>query len=61
VNFSKHYYDDKMKKGEMGGAYIRSGKLRNTFENLVWKPEFGREFINLEKDGRWLLKCILKK
>jgi len=50
-----------MKKGEMGGAYIRSGKLRNTFENLVWKPEFGREFINLEEDGRWLLKCILKK
>jgi hypothetical protein len=31
-----------MKKGEMGGEYIRSGKLKNTLKNLAWKPEFGR-------------------
>jgi hypothetical protein len=50
-----------MKKVEMGGAHIRSGKLRNTLKNLAWKTEFARPFINLEVDGRLLLKCILKK
>jgi hypothetical protein len=50
-----------MKKGEMGGAYIRSGKPRKTLKHLAWKPEFGRLSINLEVDGRLLLKCILKK
>jgi hypothetical protein len=41
-----------MKKGEVGGACIRYGKIRNTLKNLAWKPEV---------DGRLLLKCILKK
>jgi hypothetical protein len=50
-----------MKKGEMGGAYIRSGKIRNTLKYLAWKPEFGRPFIHLEVDGRLLLNYTLKK
>jgi len=50
-----------MEKVEMGGAYIRSGNIRNTLKYLAWKPEFGRPFINLEVDGRLVLNCILKK
>jgi hypothetical protein len=42
----------------MGGAYIRSGKIRNTLQILAWKTEFGIPFINLEVDGGLLLKCI---
>jgi hypothetical protein len=49
-----------MEKYEMGGACIRSGKIRNTLKNVAWKNE-GRQFINLEINGRLLLKCIIQK
>jgi len=50
-----------MKKAEVGGAYVRSGNIRNTLKYLAWKPAFGRPFINLDVDGRLLLNRILKK
>jgi hypothetical protein len=52
-----------MEKYEMGGACIRSGKIRNTLKNVGCKNEEGRQFIrvNLEINGRFLLKCIIKK
>jgi hypothetical protein len=47
IIFTKYYYDDQIKKDEVGEAYRAHGEMRNPYKVLVGKPDekgpFGRQ------------------
>jgi hypothetical protein len=49
-----------MKEDEMGGACRARGAMRNAYKFFVRKPEGKRPLSKPERDGRIILKWVLR-
>jgi hypothetical protein len=59
VLFTKYYWGDQIKEGEIGRACSTHGQMRNAFKILVGKPDgrrpLGRSRYGWEDNVKWIL------